>query len=245
MDAEKLINLWKKGKTLYSSLFKYTVPSLLENYNQSQSEFENQTNQISEKNSDAGNSVIAGIQTIQESFSKYQGISSAENELKWDIINKILSEKLIGLGYESPIKSSDLPQIIPIHVWPEKITDFDWKESSFSNNGVEFLKIKLIKFNELKKEINSKNEKKEIKLPDIKVKDKVVGRPSIKDKIIEAYENLKTNGKIDFCKTLKSHTELIQQTVKTLTPDIVDNKGMQHEAIRRTIGDQFKADKNL
>lgn len=86
--------------------------------------------------------------------------------------------------------------------------------------------------------------KKENYLQKIEVKDKKVGRPSIKEKIIAAYEHLKERNIIDYSKTLKSHTEIIQKTVQALDSDITGTAGMEHEAIRRAISERFQADKN-
>ena len=91
---------------------------------------------------------------------------------------------------------------------------------------------------------NSKDHiKKEISPPKIKIEDKKTGRPSLKEKIIAAYEFLKKEGSIDYSKTLKSHTEIIQKTVQALNPEITDTTGMAHEAIRRAVGENFKTDK--
>lgn len=98
--------------------------------------------------------------------------------------------------------------------------------------------------------INQKDEKskehikKEISPPKIKIENKKTGRPSLKEKIIEAYEFLKKEGSIDYSKTLKSHTEIIQKTVQAQNPEITGTAGMAHEAIRRAISKHFQTDKN-
>lgn len=92
---------------------------------------------------------------------------------------------------------------------------------------------------------NSKEHiKKEISPPKIKIEDKKTGRPSLKEKIIAAYEFLKKEDSIDYSKTLKSHTEIIQKTVQALNPEITGTAGMAHEAIRRAISTRFQEDKN-
>ena len=52
-----------------------------------------------------------------------QNKKDALDKLKLNLLNKIISEKLIGLGYEAPIKSADYPKIIPLHIWPHKINE--------------------------------------------------------------------------------------------------------------------------
>ena len=245
INPEDLLKLWKKGKTLDASLFEYTDDSLRKKLDNSYIEFQNLTNAISEEYPHGVQSMADGLKGAQKIITKHQDFRSANNELKWNLLNNVLSEKLIGLGFESPIKTSSTPQVIPIYIWPQKIFDINWSESSFLNNGVEFLNIRLIEIAELKNKKNIDNQINKLKkLPDIKIKDKKVGRPSKKEKIIEAYEYLKKNNKLKYSKTLKSHTELIQQTVHKLNPKVTGTKGMQHEAIRRTLSERFQADKD-
>lgn len=244
IEQKELLKLWKKGKTLYESLFVLTDKSLLNNYNKSQLELENQTNSFPEKESDSNISMLDGLQAVQKTINKYQGTRNATDKLKRDLLNKILSEKLIGLGFESPIKSSDIPQYIPLYIWPQKIIDFDWDNSSFSINGVKFINIKIIKNSELKKDNNLKNKKEEIKPPNIEIIDKPVGRPSRKQEIINAYNFLRDKGKIDYSKTFKSHITIIRETVRSLNPKLENDKGLGDEAIRRTVKHFFDQEKN-
>ena len=155
----------------------------------------------------------------------------------------ILSDEIVGLGYEAPIKTSDKPQIIPLHIWPRKIKELNWNESSFSKNGITFLNIHLIKKSALR-EVNNKSEENKTSLPKAIIEDRKTGRPSLKNKIIAAYNLLKKEGSIDYSKTLKSHTDLIQKTVQALNPDITGTAGMQHEAIRRAVSKRFQTEKN-
>lgn len=243
IDQKELLKLWKKGKTLYESLFEFTDKSLINNYNKSQVELENQTNLIPEKTSNGNPSMMDGLQAVQKTINKYQGTRSANDKLKRDLLNKLLSEKIAGLGFESPIKTSSQPQLIPIHIWPQKINEFNWNESSFLSNGVEFQKIRIIKNIEFKNERNIQNKKEEIQLPDFQITDKFVGRPSKKQEIINAYNLLKKKNKIDYSKTFKSHTPLIREAVRLQNPTLTDDKGLGDEAIRRTVKSFFDQEK--
>jgi hypothetical protein len=243
IDSQVLLKLWKKGKTLYTSLFEFTDNSLRQKYNKSCAELKNQTKTIPEKYPNGVQSISDGIEALSKSFTNYQEIQSANDELKRNLLNNILSERLIGIGFESPIKTTSQPQVIPIHIWPQNITDYDWNESSFSINGVEFLKIRLIKNAEFKSELNLTNEKEEITLPDLEITDKHVGRPSKKKEIIDSYNHLKKENKIDYSKTFKSHTELIRKTVRLHNPKMENDKGLGVEAIRRTVKHLFDQEK--
>ena len=134
-------------------------------------------------------------------------------------------------------------------VWTGWGNEFPYKENSTINLSEDvilkkdFLKILTDYYRwHFIKDYNS-NANREIIIPEIKIQDKKTGRPSLQKEIISAYEELKKRGKIDYSKPLKSHSELIQETVRALFPGIKDTKGMENEAIRRAIGQMFKADK--
>lgn len=241
IPQQQLLNSWKKGKALYASLFEFTDVQIRAEY---------RAHEIKLFNKSTSSEDVSKLLTISSGFaelSKTLQLSSALNtkrdQLKWDLLNKIMTEKVIGLGYEHPVKASDEPQIIPLHVWPQKIKDINWDDSSISKNGVSFSNIRLIKKVALKKADTNIANIKKLSSPKIKIEDKKIGRPSLKNKIIEAYVYLKKQGKIDYSKALSSHTELIQRAVQIQFPEITSTRGMETEAIRRAIGDMFKHDK--
>lgn len=238
IPPQELENFWKKGKTLYASLYQFTAPEILQEYNDLELKLKNHTH----NRGDIKNSILptlsAGLADLSNLVFLQSQIETIRDKLKWDLLNIILSEKLIGIGYETPVKSSDKPQIIPLHIWPQKIKEINWDDSSILKNGVQFLNIRIIKKLPAKKSTTDKG----IILP--KAEKKKVGRPSRKKEIIAAYEDLKKAGLIDYSIPLKSHTELIQKNIQKLFPEIKEIKGMKHEVIRRYIGDRFQEDRN-
>jgi len=168
-----------------------------------------------------------------ESETYYSQVETAKNNMQNNLYDKIISGKLIAIGYKAPIKS-DFPILIPPHMWPPENTDID--KSSISANGIDFVRVRIIKKSAFKNS-NKENHKK------IKIEDKPIGRPSIQNEIINAYEYLKKEGNIDYSKALKSHTALIQKTVQNASPEIKGTKGMAHEAIRRAVSKRFHDDK--
>lgn len=234
ITPQELENFWQKGKTLYAALYEFTAPEIRREYNDLELKRNNQNRNL------LGNSGLpsfsANLSNLSETILLNSQIDIVRDKLKWDLLNKIISGKLIGLGYETPVKSSDKPQIIPLHIWPQKIKEINWEDFSFSKNGINFLNIRIIKKLPAKKPIPDKK----ITLPIIE--NKKTGRPSRKKEIISAYEDLKKSGRIDYSMPLKSHTELIQKNVQKLYPEIKDIKGMKHEAIRRYIGSRFQED---
>lgn len=241
-NSEELLSFWKRGKSLDTAIYSLTDTAFQEEYNKQSSKFEDKTRATLETISSGGiPSVSGGFAELGKTLQLKSTIDMARRGLKNNLLNKINSGELSGLGYETPIKSSDIPQIIPLHVWPQNVDKINWDSSSFLENGINFLKIRIIKKSALKKKLDST---KEFSLPRIKVKAKKTGRPSLKAMVIEAYEYLKKEGSIDYSIDLKSHTELIQKTVQALNPEITGTAGMAHEAIRRAISKQFQADKN-
>lgn len=81
------------------------------------------------------------------------------------------------------------------------------------------------------------NNKKEFFPNDVKIEDKKTGRPSLENKIIEAYEFLKNKKVIDYSKTLKAHEGIIQEVAQI--------EGISYKTISKYLGKRFKEDKNL
>ena len=243
INPEDLLKLWKEGETLYASLFVYTDESLREKSNTSIKEFENQSKAISKDHPHGALSVTDVLNTFKDTFANYQGYQSANNELKRNLLSKLQLEKVIGLGFEAPIKPSSQPTIIPIHILPNKIYGFDWSESSFSLNGIEFLNIRLIKYSLLKTSKRIPNKKTKITLPKTEIKSNSGGRPTNKETIIKAYELLKSEERIDFTTTLKPHNELIQETIRQLDKSIQGETNISYKTIYSHLSKRFKADK--
>jgi len=162
---------------------------------------------------------------------------NALNALYINLSNKILSEKLIAIGYKSPIESDDLT-IIPHHMWPPDKVDID--NSSISANNIEYVRVRIIRKPRIKKSvIKPASDKKEIDLSDIEIKANRAGRPSIKELLVEAYEYLEAKGLIDYDKTFKAHVPFIQQTVLIIHPEITSTVGMSYKTISRHLSKRF------
>ena len=118
---ELLWDIWKKGKTLSQSIDKFCDAELLRAYDDIELKKDYNNKNSSENN---WQSVIGGaLKEVSELNYHSQNKKDALDKLKLNLLNKIISEKLIGLGYEAPIKSADYPKIIPLHIWPHKINE--------------------------------------------------------------------------------------------------------------------------
>jgi hypothetical protein len=232
-SPESLLNIWKKGKPLKDAIWSFCdkqyIQELPKNNNDRQMVKQNPGWQ------DFANEINKSARALIE-------IQNARDKLYSNLYEKIKKGHLTALGYEAPVKSKDYPVEVPLHMWPPETIDII--KSSISGNGLNFLSVRIVKKSAFKVKIKSKNKIiKETVLPRIKPIDKRIGRPTLKEQIIVAYSRLKKERRIDYSKTLKSHTQLIQKTVQILFSEVKSTAGMENEAIRRAIGDIFKADK--
>ena len=232
---QELLNFWKKGKTLSEAAWSFTDYDIwnatqnisLERGNENQKPPENWVD------------LLGNFAKVNYELNQYrERKQTAKNELWHNLFKKIKRGSLIAIGYKLPMELDDFPKIIPPQFWPPDNTDTD--KSSIFAHGFNFVRVQIVR----KSALSKIPKFKPIKLPDITVADKKVGRPSLKQEIIVAYEYLQKHGGIK-SKFLKSHTEIIQKTVQQLFPEIKTIAGMDHEAIRRAVGDRFKRDKNL
>lgn len=233
ISPELLLDIWQKGKFLDEAVFIFCDQKYIDGY--SEINFVRKPPTSDEiKISDLLNEMNTSLKGLYD-------IQTAKDDLYNNLYQKLKKGDLVGLGYEAPLKSTDFPIQIPPHMWPPQKLG---KNSAISGNGLNFLSVRIVRKSALKSKMRNKDNfiKKTI-LPEIKIKDKKTGRPSIKNEIISAYNLLKKEEKIDYSKPLKSHTELIQKTVQILFPEIETTAGMGIEAIRRAIGDIFKQDK--
>ena len=233
-SPEQLLNIWKEGETLDDAIWEFCDSKYINEYPENHPKIGIKSNKTPDTLLDGISEVLAAYTKSKMGMDKYYAqIKTSKNNMKNNLYDKIINSKLIAIGYEMPIKS-DFPILIPSHMWPPENADID--KSSISANGIDFVRVRIIK------KSSFKNSKKETQKK-IRIEDKPIGRPSLKCEIINAYEYLKKEGHIDYSKTLKSHTVLIQKTVQGLSPEIKDTNGMAHEAIRRAVTKRFQDDK--
>ena len=237
MSPELLLDIWQKGKTLDKAALEYADNEIREKYitvlNDKSHLSGNELNQsiFGHGFTDGFINIVAGVGKIQNhSYRK----TDAENNLYKNLFEKITSGELIAVGFKYPVES-DCPVLIPAHMWPPENKNIN--TSSISAHGINFVRIRINKIHELKKE--AKLIEAKIDIPKHKIKPKKVGRPSSRDKILKAYELLDKDGQIDPSKPLKDHYPAIRETIKFLYPDIKSDKNFKNEVIRKTIAPLF------
>ncbi len=237
INSNELMDFWKKGKTLNQALSVFTDLKIRNEYiNFINSENSNLEQLPSDTN--LSEILLKGFETLNKISTRSNNRNKLINKLKANLLTHILSESIIGVGYETPIKTTDTPQFISLHVWPQNIEMLDWDDSSFSDNGINFIKIKLFK-NPLLKNVPNKTINQ---ISNIKIESKRVGRPDSGKDLLAAYILLKQNNKLNYNETLKAHTDRIQEAIKIIRKSN-DISGTNYKTICKYLGKQFREDK--
>jgi hypothetical protein len=216
MDSNELFSHWKSAEFIYPSAFELCDQNLRNTFKRLHTDLSINLNNSPEFKS-TGIGFIGGL---AKDFSKTNSLSSEigriVDKIKRDILKKLAEDKLIGLGFESNLKTTDTPQIIPPHAWPQNIKNINWENSSFTENGINFLKIKIIPVNKInqsilfKEETDNKNE----------IKNKTPGRPSMREMLLNIFNNLENEDMLRRENNLSSYTVEIQRRAKEIRPDL-------------------------
>lgn len=226
-SPEERQKIWKNACPLIEAIQKYADPKSVPDYLR-----------ISAQNIKNPSSISESALQLFEVLSKYP---QQQNKLYDNLYEQLGAGALIGIGYEMPIKSSDFPTFIPPNLWPPE--KCHGGKSEIWVHGLHFVRVRIIAKSNLPQLAAKQFIEPLSSFPKIEIKNKPVGRPTHKEKIITAYQWLKNNNQIDFSKPLKAHTEIIQKAVLHLNPELKYTNGMEYEAVRRVIMPLFKADK--
>lgn len=157
------------------------------------------------------------------------------NGVERSVAQKLQDGELLGIGYELPRRTGDVPTLIPSDVWGGKI---DWKVSAASGNGLEFVSVRVI----LAKQEEAMRRETMALLP--APEEKIVGRPPVKRFVLEAYEALKASGAVDFGKPKRFLYAQIRTWLGARYPDRQGQlEGLSDETVRIVVSGLFDEDK--
>ncbi|WP_425410757.1 hypothetical protein [Hyphococcus sp.] len=156
-------------------------------------------------------------------------------EVQQEFRRQLENGKLIGIGYLSPRQINHAPQLIPADIW--QLGKINFEKSEIENESLKFEGVRIIKPSKNKKISGNKQSPKvaELRNPS----PNPVGRPSSREKIFAVYEELKSNGKIDFSKPMTHAYPAIRAH---LVEKYGTEKGFKNEAIRIAITKDFQAE---
>lgn len=162
-----------------------------------------------------------------EIFRQDHPIESAEEltalseELKLQTISWIQEGLLKAYGFAVPRTPEAQPVEVPLDLWNSRVS---WENNFVEGQGLRIDAVRVFPSHWL--------EPDETKRP---------GRPSRVDEVLRAYENLISNGKIDFATmSLKAVASLVQKRTQELAPNHPDGlKGIGDKAIQNAISEDF------
>ncbi len=157
------------------------------------------------------------------------------NEVQEEFRRQLENGKLIGIGFLSPRQISDAPQLIPADIW--QLGKINFEKSEIENGSLKFESVRIIRPPKNMEITGNKREPNIAELPHPSLNP--VGRPSSRDKIIAAYEELKGERKIDFSKPMTHAYPAIRAH---LVEQYGTEKGFKNEAIRLAITEAFQAE---
>ena len=231
-DSEKLLNLWKSGYSLIDSCFVFNDAEISEKYDKKYSGLIAKKDEFSKRLKNGKNNILESIVDFSKTMVDYSDAMEIYDLLRKEILKKLANEKIIALGFRSPISKNNYPEIIFAHFWPSNIKKINWDDSSLELSDIEYVNIKLVDISNISETVTPNNSQKEIKLPGTEISNNPPGRPSNKNKIEEAFCALRDNGRIDFTASFTRHINLIRETVILNNDDLKDGKGLGDEVIR-------------
>jgi hypothetical protein len=160
---------------------------------------------------------------ISDDIRKWGEANSAKHN---NFIKQLLSSKLIAAGFTSPRGVADEPQLIPPDIW--ELGKINFPNSVIQSGTIKFESVRIIK--------SSNKRTRDNRRPNNTLRP--VGRPASRNNIIAAYEELKSEGAIDYSKPMTHAYPVIQER---LIEKHKTEKGFRQEAIRLAIRDDFLA----
>lgn len=233
---QELLNFWKKGATLWVALFQFTDSEIREEYFTLEEKGENELKHTLD--TIYGKTASKGLLELTKAIQHRTAINNVCDKLKRNLLEKILSDQLIGLGYEPPIKSTDAAQIIPLHVWPQKINEINWADSSISMHGINFLNIRIIKKTALSK-LENKSGAAKTKLSKPNIIDKSAGRPSQEDDLNKAFDWMIKNKRANNKNSLKAHMHELNIALAQVNPNSKYIGRLNYKTVNRHLGGRF------
>lgn len=235
-DEELRLALWKKGLNLSAASYRFAHSDLRAELNQLRSvKVEKSPIKPLREGESWPEALLAVTEHLKPYADKLAAELDASRRLQDYLLRLIGGGHVLALGYALPRRPEDYPAWIPLDVWPGKI---GWPESSVKGNGLEFVAVRVVTNRTAQGLLSSCDQGL---LPAVKK----TGRPSLKARIIEAYDALKGAGQIDF-KSPMGHA--FPQLRAWLSERYPDNAGqfanMADETIRKHVSNLFKEDRN-
>lgn len=178
----------------------------------------------------AADAVMSGIE-------KREDLAELEQLQRKLLLEKLLSRKLLAVGYSLPRNPTDLPYPIVPDVFDPRF--IDWRDSSISGNGLHYAAIRVVRLGQKAQRALAAPiiHRSSPAIENVGAAPKIVhakrpGRPSVAPIVTEAYQTLCDAGKI--CESDSSRT--IHKEIATWIGTTYPDKSIpKYEAVRRIL----------
>lgn len=151
-----------------------------------------------------------------------RALSTLEEQLKTQCQEWIKTGLLKAYGFPTPRAAHDIPIEVPADLWEEAPY---WSRNAVHANGLKFEAVRLVPSEAAPLAGQT-------------------GRPTRRNEISLAFEELVSNGRIDRSGTLKAAAQLIRQHILDQVPaDSTDQRGLGLRAIEKVISERFQSEK--
>lgn len=146
------------------------------------------------------------------------------------ILKKLVSGRWVGSGHAIPRRPDDEMYEIPEDIWSRQ-PYINWEDGKVSGQGLEFINVVVSEAATL------------LDVPD-RGSQKPAGRPTVQPFILEAYEALKSEGKLDFLQPKSALFGPICEELASRYPNrAIEFNSLGDSTIRKAISKRFDADK--
>jgi hypothetical protein len=163
----------------------------------------------------------------------YGRFLDARDKARREILHLLKTGELLAVGYIASDRRRETPQWIAARGWETGRVSWDESQLWTDSNEI-FEEVRIIQ----SRDANTAAIAATMELPPASRRR---GRPSRRDRIIEAYRALRDAGKIDF-RALHLNYASVRELVMRMNADQASDKGLSDEAIRSAISAGFKRD---
>jgi hypothetical protein len=213
--------MWAGGVPLRNSIYAFSNPDKAAAYKatdhtkQIATVFQAITDAVS--SSEAGNSKLAAIQV------EAAQTSDLRQELEAEVIAQLRSGDLIGIGFDTPRRSDELPKQVPADIW--NIASVKWARDEVQGSGLHMSAVRI-----------TRPKQAQWKEP---------GRPGTQTLVEAAFVQLIAEGKIDLQRSIKSHFEVVRERIWRNNPGMNrSTTGLGDKALSKHLGPLFRKAKS-
>lgn len=218
LSTAKRKQAWDRATPLSVSIYNFGRPETVKKLNRSKSErpFHKSMPHLFAKMVQSEDSLLSPdeIAEADKGLDALSLQSQLRTELEDEISKKLRSGTLLGLGFDEPRKSADLPVYIPIDVWSGVI---QWHKDMVVGNGARFVAVRIV-------------------APD-SAETPQVGRPSSRHLIEAAFWDLIRQGRFDLTTSTASQFNIVREQIWASNPQLERSpKGFGNKTMQATLG---------